>query len=162
MSDDTPTTNPSADNPDSEPSSADSDAPDADGSDSAGTADDTAVSLPLDGLTLVKAGAKASVGPSRLPELLREVQTTVNNQREECRRRHEQVHSDPERMVFLAGTDYWTTLGRDLGLAERETDAVRRAHAEQLRRIGDELGRSEEFETAMEIRHPVVISRESE
>ncbi len=158
MSDDTPTTNPSTDGSDSGAFGDDSAA--ADSAESRDAGDN--ISLPLDGLALVKAGAKASVGPSRLPALLREVQSEIDAQFEEFRRRHEQVYDDPNRTVFLAGTDYWTTLGQDLGLAERETDAVRRAHAEQLRRMGEETGRSEEFETAMEIRHPVVINRDSE
>ena len=54
-------------------------------------------------------------------------------------------------------TDHWVSVGETLGLPEREIDAVRRAHAQQLKRIGSKTDRREEFETALEIREAVVI-----
>jgi len=52
---------------------------------------------------------------------------------------------------------HWAEVCSDLGLPEREVDAVRRAHAQQLRRVGSKTDRREEFETALEIREAVVI-----
>jgi hypothetical protein len=59
--------------------------------------------------------------------------------------------------VFLVPRDHWGAVGERLGLAARERDAVRRAHEEQLRRVGSETGRRDEFEAALEIRSAVVI-----
>ena len=119
------------------------------------------IPLPFDGPTLVKTGLKASIGPSVLPRLLRRAQRLLSEQIDMFHRQHERVHTDEERVVFLANQNYWTHLGAELGFNERETDAVRRAHEAQLLRIGDETGRSEEFETAMEIRQSVVIAADS-
>jgi hypothetical protein len=51
-------------------------------------------------------------------------------------------------------------LGAELALGDREWKAVRRAHETQLERVGSRVGRREEFETALEIRSAVVISRD--
>jgi len=63
------------------------------------------------------------------------------------------------REAFLVDGDHWERVGAELGLGERERDAVRRAHAAQLERLGSETDRREEFETALEIREAAVIGR---
>ena len=113
--------------------------------------------LPLDGDVLLYTGATASVGPERIEPLLRTVQAHLRDRRGAYRRRYESAFEDDERRILLVPTDHWASLGDELGLPEREVDAARRAHAQQLRRIGSKTGRREEFETALEIREAVVI-----
>ncbi len=116
-----------------------------------------APALPLDGDVLMYTGATASVAPDRLAPLLREVQAFLGPQSETYRRAYERVYADEERDVFLVPDDHWDDLGAELGLPEREVDASRRAHAQQLRRIGTRTDRREELETALEIREAVVV-----
>ncbi|MFB6130229.1 MAG: hypothetical protein ABEJ28_05350 [Salinigranum sp.] len=113
--------------------------------------------VPFDGTVLQIAAAKASVGPGRLPALLAAVQTALEPDLGEYRRRYECVHEDESRIVFLVPADHWSGVGDRIGLTGREADAVRRTHAQQLLRVGSELDRREEFDTALEIREAVVI-----
>ena len=46
-----------------------------------------------------------------------------------------------------------------MGLEEREWQALRRAHAAHLRELGDDLDRSEEFETPLGFREAVVLGK---
>jgi hypothetical protein len=46
-----------------------------------------------------------------------------------------------------------------MALDEREWEALRRAHATHVRELGDDLDRSEEFETALGFREAVVIGK---
>mgnify|MGYP006914293533 CR=1 FL=1 len=115
--------------------------------------------LPLDGDVLLYAGATASVGPERIEPLLRTVQAHLRERRGAYRRRYESAFEDDERRVLLVPTDHWASLGDELGLPDREVDAARRAHAQQLKRIGSKTDRREEFETALEIRGAVVIGK---
>jgi len=119
--------------------------------------------LPVDGTALVKAGAVASVPLSRLPELLYRVQRHVRARLDEYRGGYERIHHAPERETFLVEAGHWAAVGDELGLAEREADAVRRAHEAQLERFGSSEDRREEVETALEIRTAVVVgtARES-
>lgn len=117
-------------------------------------------SVPFDGTVLQQAAALGSVGPNRLPELLGTVDVHLRNQREAVRRGYERIHCDESRELFLVSDDYWLELGAELGLTEREWKAVRRAHESQLLRVGSEVGRRDEFESALEIRSAVVIGRE--
>ncbi|WP_135536261.1 hypothetical protein [Halostella pelagica] len=112
---------------------------------------------PIEGQVLLVAGAKASVAPERLPALVDQVQAALEPRADRYRRQFECVHEDEDRAVFLAAPDHWATLGEDLGLRERERNAIRRAHEEQVHRIGRRTDREAEFETALEIRTPVVI-----
>jgi len=116
-----------------------------------------AASLPFDGPVLLIASAKASVPPDRLPVLLRRAQTHLRDGRDRYERRFERVVSTRDRAVFLVPADHWSAVGDRLGFDRRETDAVRRTHEEQLHRLGSDLGRSEEFEAALDIRQAVVI-----
>jgi hypothetical protein len=117
-------------------------------------------SVPFDGTVLQQAAALGSVGPNRLPELLGRVDVSLRGKREAISRQFERVHSDESRELFLVPDDYWAELGAELGLAEREWQAVRRGHESQLLRVGSQLDRREEFESALEIRSAVVVGRD--
>ncbi|MDZ7702434.1 MAG: hypothetical protein U5J98_10470 [Halobacteriales archaeon] len=113
---------------------------------------------PLDGAAVLVAGAKASVPLERLPSLLEAAQARLAPRKAAYERRYECVHADGGTRTFLAEPGHWRELGVELGFTEREADAAARAHAEQVRRLGRELGRAEEFETALEIREAVVVA----
>lgn len=123
---------------------------------------DDATGDPLDGEVLLMAGAKASVAPERLPALVDRVQAELGPRIDEYRRGYECVHEDDDRAAFLADADHWERVGEDLGLHERERDALSRAHAEQLRRIGRKTDREATMESALEIRSAVVVGRSAE
>ncbi|NHN46914.1 hypothetical protein G9464_04795 [Halostella sp. JP-L12] len=111
----------------------------------------------IEGQILLVAGAKASVAAERLPALVEQVAAELSLA--EYRERFECVHEDDDRAVFLADPDHWERLGEDLDLVDRERDAVRRAHEEQVRRIARREDRESEFESALEIRDPVVVGK---
>ncbi|SFR51512.1 hypothetical protein [Halogeometricum limi] len=115
--------------------------------------------IPLDGDVLLLAGARASVTPDRLPELVRLAQAHLRSRFDDYDREFESVHHGDDRTLFLVPEGHWTELGSDLGLEPREADALRRAHEQQLLRIGTKAGRRDEFETALEIREAVVVGR---
>ena len=112
---------------------------------------------PLDGQVLLLAAAKASVAPQRLPGLVDRAQAHLGPRLEEYRRTYECVAEEDDRAVFLVERDHWASVGNDLGLEEREVDALRRAHEEQLRRMGTVTDRRDEFESALDIREAVVV-----
>ncbi|WIV66530.1 hypothetical protein [Natrialbaceae archaeon AArc-T1-2] len=112
---------------------------------------------PIEGQVLVLAAAKASVPPQRLPVLLERVQTDLETRLETYRRSYERVYDGDDLEVFLVERDHWVDIGDRLGFDRRETAAVRRTHEEQLLRIGRRHDREAEFESALEIRDPVVI-----
>ena len=117
---------------------------------------------PLDGQVLMIAAAKASVPLHQLPSLVDQVQADLGPQLETYRRQYEAIHETPERCVFLVPLDHWEAVGERLDLTTRERSAVRRAHEEQLRRIGTEADRSAEFESALDIRSTVVVGVDDE
>jgi hypothetical protein len=112
---------------------------------------------PIDGQVFMLAAAKASVNPKTLSTLLGRVQDDLADRRDGYRREFERVVENDEREVFLVPTGHWETVGNRLDLGERERKAIARTHAEQLRRLGAETGRDDEFETALEIREVVVV-----
>ena len=112
---------------------------------------------PIEGDVLVLTAAKASVGGQRVPDLVAEARRELQPRADELARRYEQVHEDDVRAIFLAPEGFWSEVGDDLGWSRREYEAVARAHAEQLLRIGRREDREEEFETALELREAVVI-----
>ncbi|WP_433623984.1 hypothetical protein [Halomicrococcus sp. NG-SE-24] len=114
---------------------------------------------PVDGQVVLLAGAKASVPLERIPDLLERVQADLGPRLDAVRRRFECVHEDGERAVFLVPDDHWRTVGDRLGFGRRERDAVRRAHEEQLLRLGRREDRREEFASALELRTAVVVGR---
>lgn len=122
-----------------------------------GADEDPEVDSPIDGQVVVLTAAKASVPPSRLPELLSAVQADLGPRIETYRERYERVAGTDGAALFFVDEDHWPAVGDRLGLGRRETDAVRRAHNEQLRRFGLSAGRREEIETALEIRDGAVV-----
>lgn len=117
---------------------------------------------PIDSQVLVHASAFGSVGTGRLPKLLRRAQVYLADELEAYRRGFECVHEDEDRVAFAVPEDHWETLQDQVPLGRRAADAVRRAHEQQLRRIGSETGRREEFETALEIRSAVIVGLDGE
>jgi hypothetical protein len=112
---------------------------------------------PIEGQVLVLTAAKASVGGQRVPDLVAEARRELQPRADELTRQYEQVHEDDVRVIFLAPEGFWSEVGEDLGWSRREYEAVARAHAEQLLRVGRRENREEEFETALELREAVVI-----
>lgn len=111
---------------------------------------------PIDGEILLLASAKASVG-TRLPTLVETAQADLGPGIEDLRRRYEVVFESDGRVAFLAEEGFWQDAGERLEFTPKEIDAIRRAHAEQLRHLGRREDREAEFETALEIREAVVV-----
>lgn len=109
---------------------------------------------PIEGQVVLLAGAKASVPLHRMKPLLGQA---ANHLRSVDLDQYERVYADGEREIYLADPDFWEREGQQLALARREWDAIRRAHEQQLRRIGSREDRRDEFETALEIRTAVVV-----
>lgn len=112
------------------------------------------VTHPIEGQVIMLAGAKASVPLHRMKPLLAQ---TANYLRDVDLEQYELVFEDDERAIRLAHLDFWHEHGEAMDLADREWDAIRRAHEQQLRRVGRREDRREEFETALEIRTAVVV-----
>ncbi|AGB36354.1 hypothetical protein [Natronococcus occultus] len=112
---------------------------------------------PIEGQILLLAAAKSSVTPTQLPDLVDIVQKRLAKERERYRRRYERLYEDDDLEAFAVETGHWAELGDELGIDDRDLSAVERAHEEQLLRIGRRTDREDEFETALEIREPVVI-----
>ncbi|WP_440766119.1 hypothetical protein [Natronorubrum sp. DTA7] len=112
---------------------------------------------PIEGQVLVLTAAKASVPPERLPTLVDRAQALLGPSHERYRREYERCYADENLEVFLVEWGHWDELGDDLDLNGRERSAVRRAHEEQLLRIGRRTGQEAAFESALEIREPVCI-----
>lgn len=115
---------------------------------------------PIEPQVLILTAAKASVAPTRLPTLVDRAQAELVPDLERYRREYECVYEDDERAVFLVEWGHWEDLEERMAVSERERSAIRRAHEEQLRRIGRREDREDEFETALEIRDPLVIGVE--
>lgn len=116
---------------------------------------------PIEGRILMLAAAKASVGPQRLPDLVDRVQSDLGDRRESYARRYERAYGTDDYDAFFVEDGHWAQIGERVGLADREIDAVRRAHHEQLTTDGRGSDRIAEFETALEIRDCVLIATES-
>jgi hypothetical protein len=115
---------------------------------------------PLDGDALVLTAAKASVSGERLPDLVDRAQGVLAARLPAYGRRYECAHEDESAAVFFVEEGHWADLGEELGLGEREWKALERAHEEHLKRLGRDLGRRKEFETALELREAVVVGKE--
>lgn len=114
---------------------------------------------PIEGQIVLLAGAKASVPAARLPDLLDRVQADLGPRLDDYRTRYEAVEEADDAVSFFVGTGHWAEVGARLGFDDRETDAVRRAHHEQIRRAGRRADRADEIETGFEIREGAVIGR---
>ncbi|WP_049895183.1 hypothetical protein [Halopiger xanaduensis] len=115
---------------------------------------------PIDGQILLLTAAKSGVSPNRLPDLLDRTQAHLVPAREEYRREYERIYETETFEAFLVDWGHWDEIGDAVGLDDREQSAVRRAHEEQLLRVGRRNDREAEFETALEIREPVLIGPE--
>ncbi|MFB6183584.1 MAG: hypothetical protein ABEI96_03430 [Haloarculaceae archaeon] len=114
---------------------------------------------PIDGNVLMLAAAKASVPPRRLAPLVDRVRAALPDV-ERFRRRYEVAYENDETVAFFVDDGFWADVGEDVGLDDREIDAVRRAHHEQLIWTGKRHDRRAEFETALEVRDCVVLANE--
>ncbi|QLK25160.1 hypothetical protein HYG81_13805 [Natrinema zhouii] len=112
---------------------------------------------PIEGQVLVLTAAKASVPPTRLPDLVERAQVALGSDLERYRREYERLYADADLEIFLVDWGHWEEIGDEIDVTDRELSAIRRAHEEQLLRIGRRTDREDEFETALEIREPVVI-----
>lgn len=117
---------------------------------------------PIAGQPLLVAGAKAGVGPALLPDLVEHVQAHLGPRIETYRREYERVHAADGHEVFLVEEGHWANVADAVGLAERERTAVERAHVEHLRYLGRRGERTDEFESALDIREVVVVGRDPE
>lgn len=117
---------------------------------------------PLDGNALVLAAAKASVSGERLPDLADRAQVLLADRLPEYGRRYECAHEDESEAVFFVEAGHWADVGAELGLEDREWQALRRAHATHLDRLGREHDRRREFDAALDVREAVVIGKHVE
>ncbi len=112
---------------------------------------------PIEGQILLLTAAKASVPATRLPDLIDRAQTMLGRRIERYRQEFERFYAGEDCEVFLVEWGHWDEIGAELGVSDRELSAIRRAHEEQLIRIGRRTDRESEVETALEIREAVVI-----
>lgn len=117
----------------------------------------TADDVPIEGQILLLAGAKASVPAERLPALVARVQDDLGPRLNDYRRRSECVHESDGVCYFLVEPGHWKGVADRLAMNRREAEAVRRAHREQLRRLGRREDRADEFDAALDIRECVII-----
>lgn len=135
-------------------------APDASDREGAADVPDPVVTVgAIDGAVLLLAAGKTPVAPERLPDLVERASAHLRDRRETYRRRYERIHVAEAREIYFVDRDHWAAVGDELGLVEREADAVGRAHAEQLRHVGRATGREAEFDHALEVRDAVVVER---
>lgn len=117
----------------------------------------SAVPHPIEGQIVLLVGAQASVTLQRLSELLHTIQEHLDGSHETYARQYEHIDGSENLVYYLVSADHWETIGEEVGLDSRETDAVRRAHEVQFERDGRRLNRTEEFESALEIRDVVAM-----
>lgn len=115
---------------------------------------------PIEHDALLLAAAKASVAGERVPSLVARADRLLSDRRADYRRRYECVHEDETQVVFLVERGHWRECASELGIEDREADALQRAHAEHLKRLGSKLDRRAEFEAALELREAVAISKD--
>ena len=113
--------------------------------------------IPIDGSVILYTCAVASIPARAMGPLLRAVQAYLQSRRQQYAKRWECVIATPARAIYLVDQGHWDRIGAELSLDRREQDAVERAHNRQLLTAGAELGRRDEFETALEIRSAVVV-----
>ncbi|MDF9745548.1 hypothetical protein [Natrinema salsiterrestre] len=117
---------------------------------------------PIEGQVLLLTAAKASVPGTRLPDLIERAQVALAPALERYRREYERLYAGEDLEIFLVDWGHWEEVGDEIGVTDRELSAIRRAHEEQLLRIGRRTDREDEFETALEIREPVVIGTDAD
>jgi len=112
---------------------------------------------PIEGQIVLLAGARASVPLDRLPGLLEQAQAYVRERRDEYTRSYERIEGARECDYVCVEDGHWERVGTELGFDDRESDAVRRAHADQFTRDGRRLDREAGFESTLEIREVVAV-----
>jgi hypothetical protein len=117
----------------------------------------SAVPHPIEGQIVLLVGAQASVTLQRLSELLHTVQEHLEDSQDRYDRQYERIEGSDELVYFLVSPEHWETIGEEVGFASREIDAVRRAHEAQFERDGRRLDRTDEFDSALEIRDVVAM-----
>jgi hypothetical protein len=123
--------------------------------------DSESITIPLDQSAIVYASATGSIQPARIGPLLRQAQAYLCQLYDEYQRQYECTIETDGRAIFLVPAGHWTTLADEIGCSSRAIDAIARAHAEQLRRLGRQTDRRDEFETALEIRDAIVIGTDT-
>lgn len=117
-------------------------------------------SYPIEGQIVLLAGTQASVPLDQLPDLLGRVQTYLRANRATYDREYERISGPREADYVCAESGHWDSIGTELGLSDREQDAVRRAHVAQFERDGRRLDRGEEFEATLEVRDVLAVTAE--
>lgn len=117
-------------------------------------------SYPIEGQIVLLAGTRASIPIDRLPDLLEQVQTYLQENQGSYERGYERIQGPRAADYVCVEGGHWDTIGSELGLNDREQDAVRRAHVAQFERDGRRLDRSEEFEATLEIRDVLAVTGE--
>jgi len=117
-------------------------------------------SHPIEGQIILLAGTRASVPLDQLPDLLERVQSYLRANRVTYEREYERISGPREADYVCVESGHWETIGTELGLNDRELDAVRRAHVAQFERDGRRLDRSEEFAATLEIRDVLAVTAE--
>ena len=115
---------------------------------------------PIEGQIVLLAGTQASVPLDQLPDLLGQVQRYLRANRATYDREYERIDGPREADYVCAESGHWDSIGTELGLSDREQDAVRRAHVAQFERDGRRLDRGEEFEATLEIRDVLAVTFE--
>ena len=88
---------------------------------------------------LLLAGARASVTPDRLPELVRRAQAHLGPRLDEYDRRFECVSEGDDRALFFVPEGHWDELGAELGISRQAVAArLKRAYRTLAERIRDE------------------------
>lgn len=121
-----------------------------------------AVPHPIEGQVVLLVGAQASVTLQRLSDLLHRVHDHLIDQTQAYERQYEQIAGADDLVYYFVPPEHWDRIGKELGLLSREIDAVRRAHEAQFERDGRRQDRTEEFESALEIRDVVALPTRGE
>ncbi|MES3517969.1 MAG: hypothetical protein PPP58_09925 [Natronomonas sp.] len=103
-----------------------------------------------------------SVPTGRLSELLNALQATLEEKSDDYDRGYERIDGARGRVYYLFETGHWEDLGAELGIGEHELEVLRHLHGEQFRQDGRRLGRTAEFESALELRDVVAVSMDPE
>ncbi|WP_338729804.1 hypothetical protein [Haladaptatus sp. DJG-WS-42] len=114
---------------------------------------------PIEGQVLLIAGAKASVPAHDLAPLVDRVQEQIGPKLDEFRDRFELVFETEAACFFFVGHEQWAVIAHRVDMNDREMNAVRRAHNEQLLRVGRREDRRFEFDAALDIRDCIVIGK---
>jgi hypothetical protein len=113
--------------------------------------------FPEDVLLLVAGESVVSAG--RLPELLSVVQADLSLRLADYRDAHECAYEDERLVAFFVDPEHWDGIGDRLGFESGAVDVTRSAHAHLLLGLGDEVGRTSEFASALDVQDCVVIEK---